>query len=85
LSYTSEEFDRNPDGCAKSLVDGGIVYVEDEMHLTLPVSGLHRPRQLDRSSDLSGAAFGDWLRRRVSAARAALGDLRKGELDRASA
>ena len=83
VSYTSEEFDRNPDGCVKSLVDGGIIYVEDEMHLTLPVSEPHRPRQLDRSSDLSGTALADWLRRRASAARTALGDLRKGELDRA--
>jgi ribosomal peptide maturation radical SAM protein 1 len=83
VSFTSEEFDRNPDACLKGLVDGGIIYVEDDMHLTLPVSELHRPRQLDRSSDLSGAAFREWLGRRASAARALLGDLRKGELDRA--
>src|SRR5262249_21010377 len=47
VSFTSDEFKRNPEACLKTLVDAGVIYVEDDSYLTLPVSELRRPPQAD--------------------------------------
>ena len=76
VSFSRDAFDRDPEACVQVLVDAGVIYVEDDLYLTLPVSELRRPRQVDWIGDFSGSGVGGWIRRLAPNIRAALGNAR---------
>lgn len=72
VSFSREAFDRDPEACVRVLVDAGVIYVEDDLYLTLPVAEHRRPRQVDWIGDFSGSGVGGWIRRLAPSVRAAL-------------
>jgi hypothetical protein len=81
VSFTREEFQRSPEACLRLLIEAGVIYVEDGLYLTLPVSELRRPRQADWVN-FSIPRVGDRFRRLAPAARALLIDWRQIALNR---
>jgi hypothetical protein len=81
VSFTREDFARQPDACVKALVDAGVIYVDDGLYLTLPVSEYRRPQQADWITFTIPRA-GDGLRRFARTVRTSLIDWRQIALDR---
>ena len=82
VSFTADEFERHPEGCLKGLVDAGVIYVDDDSYLTLPVLEVRRPRQIDWVGNYSIPGFGDRFWRLAQSVRASFIDWREVALNR---
>jgi len=77
VSFTQSEFARDPEGCLKGLVDAGVIYVENDWYLTLPVFEYRRPRPVSWIGNFAGSGIGGWLRRLLPKVRSVVADWRE--------
>ena len=82
ISFTRDEFGRDAEACVQPLVDAGIIYVDADLYLTLPVSEHRRPPQAQWIGDFSGSGVMGWLHRLVPALRGLFIDWRDVALNR---